>query len=264
MAATDYLEEKMLNHVLIAGVASPANVYLAVGTNSPSEDGTWTGEISGNGYDRQLIEFTAPATDEGGITSIKNENKIRFAQATGNWGTITNYAIIDNSSGGNILDYGDLNFIVNKGDTLTIDGRQLEVTLSAFSDYLQKKLLSHFFRGESYSKPTTFVAACTQLPTYDKTGSTISEPSSGYARKQHSGSSNWNAATQVTDTAHSTNNGAITFSQATANWDSVDSFALCDAGSGGNLLFFALASVATVNNGDTASYADASISIDLA
>jgi hypothetical protein len=127
---------------------------------------------------------------------------------------------------------------------------------SSFSDYLENELLDHFLKVGAYTQPTNlYVALYTADPTDAGGGTEVSGGS--YARVNHNA---WNTASG----GSSTNDGAIEFPTATANWGTVTAVGLFDASSGGNLLVWGeLTTDKAVNNGDTASFADEALSIAL-
>lgn len=103
---SNYLEEKLINHVLRNAVYTPpATIYIALYTTDPT-DADVGAEVSttGTGYARQSTTFISP-TD--GVTS--NTNIITFPVATSDWGTIKYVGIRDSLTGGNLLLYGQLN-----------------------------------------------------------------------------------------------------------------------------------------------------------
>lgn len=107
----------------------------------------------------------------------------------------------------------------------------------AMTDYLEKKLLDHALGKAAFTMPTgVFLALCTANPT--ETGSTTGEVStsggSAYARQPITATM---SATDAT-TGTSSNAGAITFAVAGADWGNIAYFAIMDAASGGNMLFF--------------------------
>jgi hypothetical protein len=111
---TNYLENKILDHVLKnTSYTPPATVYLALCTSDPTETGAAGTEVSGGSYARQAAAFGSAS---GGTSS--NSGTITFPTATGNWGTITHFAIFDASSAGNCLYYGALTTskTINTGD----------------------------------------------------------------------------------------------------------------------------------------------------
>ena len=135
--ASDYLEDKLLDHVLRnTAFTSPTTVYVGLFTEGDSagqntdllEEGTLTNEVSGNGYARKAATFSAAS---GG--SITTSGNITFDPASGgNWGTITHIAVLDASTAGNVLFYGTLTTskTIEDGDTFQITAGNLTVTLA--------------------------------------------------------------------------------------------------------------------------------------
>jgi len=107
------------------------------------------------------------------------------------------------------------------------------------SNYLRTQLNTHIFGSSSYTKPTVLaIALCTSEPTVYQTGATIPElpNTSGYARQTLSPSAlHWDINGGIV-----TNLEAISFPQATADWDSVSYLAILDSATwgAGNLLFY--------------------------
>lgn len=144
--------------------------------------------------------------------------------------------------------------------------------MANMSNYLENKLIDFLFRGVAFSAPSTlYVALCTATPTDSSTGSTITEVSGGnYARQSLvSNTSNWsttnadNAATSSGTTGTTTNSTQISWTSVT--WTgTVTSVAICDALSGGNMLFYApLSNSQVVSSGDSISFGINNISIQI-
>ena len=131
--------------------------------------------------------------------------------------------------------------------------------MSAMTDYLENKFVDHVFRTSSFTKPTVLaVALYTAAP--GETGGGTEVSGGAYARIDRPPlDANWNA-TQGGTTGDSSGTGGltdnaadITFPAPTANWGSVTHMAILDALTGGNfLLYGALTTAKTVNNGDPA------------
>jgi hypothetical protein len=107
MAATHYLANRLLNHVLgIAPFTPPHPLYLALGTQLTAEpDGTWPDELQGKGYRRVplcRVKYQ-PALMNWGVV---NAHWIRFPTATEDWGDLPCYAIYDAPEGGNMYLFG--------------------------------------------------------------------------------------------------------------------------------------------------------------
>lgn len=84
--------------------------YLGLSTTTPTVSGTNFTEPSGNGYARKSVaysDFAASAT-QGDPTTLVNDTSIQFAEATGNWGTVTYWGAFSVSSGGSLLAFGQL------------------------------------------------------------------------------------------------------------------------------------------------------------
>jgi hypothetical protein len=112
---SDYLENEILDHILkTTSYTVPTNIYVALYTAAPTDAGGGT-EVSGNAYGR-IAKNTWDAAS-GGAT--ENTGAVTFNQATGDWGTVVAFGLHDNSTGGNLLYWGDLtaNKAVNNGDT---------------------------------------------------------------------------------------------------------------------------------------------------
>jgi hypothetical protein len=103
MSKTNFLENELLDHVLRnSAYTPPTTIYVALFTAAPSDAGGGT-EVSGGNYARQSAAFDVAS---GGAT--QNTSEIAYPVATGNWGTITHFALFDASSGGNMLYHAPL------------------------------------------------------------------------------------------------------------------------------------------------------------
>lgn len=131
--------------------------------------------------------------------------------------------------------------------------------MGAMSDYLENKLIDHVFRATAFTMPAAIhVALLTAAPSDTGGGTEVSGGS--YARVAVAPSvANWKSTNGTTSGASSgtggttTNAAAVTFPAPTGNWGVITHFAIYDASSAGNLLFWgALTLPKTVNNGDSA------------
>jgi hypothetical protein len=131
--------------------------------------------------------------------------------------------------------------------------------VSAFSDFLENKLVDHVLRNTAYTMPTTiYVGLYTAAPSDAGGGTEVTGGS--YARVQVGPSTTaWNATQGGTAGASSGTGGQtanaadITFPAPSANWGTVTHFGIFDAVSAGNLLFHAaLTASKVVNSGDAA------------
>lgn len=126
---SDYLENHLIDHILRNRAwARPVGLYVALFTVPPTDAGGGT-EVSGGSYARILVApsdtnwqstqgTTSAVASSGTAGRTANGNSVVFASPTGNWGSITHFAIFDALTGGNLLGYGPLNQIkaVNNGD----------------------------------------------------------------------------------------------------------------------------------------------------
>lgn len=131
--------------------------------------------------------------------------------------------------------------------------------MSAMTDYLENKIIDWLLRGQAYTPPATvYIGLLTAAPSDSAAGTEVSGGS--YARVAvTSNATNWNSSDGDNDAASTGSDGTtendvgITFPAPTANWGSVTHFGLYDAASGGNLLIWsALTTAKTINNGDAA------------
>lgn len=151
-AASNYLENEVLDHVLgkttrdftspstlvlalFSGTASDVLAALEAGTSSTSGTGNWGHyEINNGSYTRKAVSFN---TASGG--SATNNGDVTFPAATANYdntagsgSTVTCIAVLDNTSGGNVLFYGQLDNskeILN-GDTFQVSDTNLTISLA--------------------------------------------------------------------------------------------------------------------------------------
>ncbi len=130
-AASDYLEDKLLDHVLgNTAFTQPSNIYLALFTadtgleaNSPSAEIS----TSGTAYGRQSVSFAASSSG-----SASTSATVTFSAATANWGTVTHVAVMDASTSGNVLFYGAVTTskTIESGDTFQVSSGNLTVSLA--------------------------------------------------------------------------------------------------------------------------------------
>lgn len=118
--------------------------------------------------------------------------------------------------------------------------------MSKASNFLESAVLNHFFRGQSVTAPATvYVALYLSDPTDYDTGTEVS--GAGYARQQII----FAEPSQVSERGQITNQDAIYFPVAKANWGNVTHFGIRTASSGGNLLASAPLNIAKeVSQGD--------------
>jgi len=102
--------------------------------------------------------------------------------------------------------------------------------MSAFTNYLEQQLIGCTLLGSTFTSPTTIYVGLATA--FSSDGSTITEVNTGsYARQPI-------PFTPVSGSVAS-NNGDVTFPQATADWGTITHTILYDAVSGGNPLYWA-------------------------
>ncbi len=127
---TDYLEDKVLDHVFGGNAyTAPTNLYVALYTVSPGDDGTGGTEVSGGAYARQTATFNVSGSSP---TEATNAAAIEYPTATADYGTVVACAILDASSGGNMLAYATLTSskVVSTGDVFRFDQNDLDISLA--------------------------------------------------------------------------------------------------------------------------------------
>lgn len=129
-AASNYLENKILDHVLTATAYTQPARYIALFTADPGEAGSFTNEVStsGTAYARQAVTFAAASSGSSATNAT-----VTFPTATANWGTITHVAIVDGDTegAGNVLFYGAVTTskTIETGDTFQISSGNLTISL---------------------------------------------------------------------------------------------------------------------------------------
>ena len=111
----------------------------------------------------------------------------------------------------------------------------------SFSNYLETEILDHVFGGNAYTAPSTlYLSLHTANPDEDGSGAEVS--GGGYARQSM-------AMTVTGNTA--SNDSAVEYPTATANYGTVTHVGVYDASTSGNLQCYAsLTSSKTIETGD--------------
>jgi hypothetical protein len=135
-AASNYLENKILDHVLKnTAYTQPSNLYLAlfnnVSTNTAAnlEAGTLTDETStsGTAYARKAVTFAAASSGTAATSAT-----VTFDAATASFGTITHVAVMDAITSGNVLFWGAVTTskTIDTGDTFQVTSGNLTISLA--------------------------------------------------------------------------------------------------------------------------------------
>ena len=125
-AMSDFVENATINQVL-RGVAYPggSTIHVALFT-TPTDDAGGGTEVFGGGYQRTVVASFDPPT--AGTTT--SSSTTIFPTATGNWGTLTHFALFDAQVGGNMLYHGELTApkTTNAGDSFVLSPGNITIS----------------------------------------------------------------------------------------------------------------------------------------
>lgn len=227
-------ENLWLDHILKVAVFTPTgDIYLALSTADFTEDGSGAAEPVAMNYSR--TDLATPFGEVAGTVArqIKNDALITCPTASGDWGTITHWAIFDHITAGRLLAYGafDVGKSVTNGQTPKVAIDEIVISVPTHTTYgmttfcANEMLDMTFLDGNPAYTPTgIWIAMATG--NLNDAGSQANEcaPSGAYARKQHEGTANWDtAANSVT-----ANKTAIAFTTATGSWGTVSDYFIID------------------------------------
>lgn len=122
---------------------------------------------------------------------------------------------------------------------------------SGLSQYAEAKIVDHSNGKTSWTMPAnSYMALCTNTVTSASTGSTITEANyTGYARYSQAG--NWTAATTGVTPSVGVNTAQINFAACTGGSSTVTFFALCDASTTGNMIWWGTLASVLINTSQT-------------
>jgi hypothetical protein len=126
-----YLANKLLDHSLgKTAFTMPSNAYLALYTAAPNNAGGGT-EVSGNNYSR--VQLTAASLDSASSRTSTNNTAYTFPTASGSWGTIVALGIVDASTNGNLLWWGDAttNQTIGTNNIYTVPAGELDISFTS-------------------------------------------------------------------------------------------------------------------------------------
>ena len=125
---SDYLEDKVLDHVFGGVTYTQPTKHVALYTVAPTDTGGGT-VVSGGAYARQTSNFNVSGTNP---TTATNAAAVEYPTATADYGTVVAVGILDASSGGNLLAYANLTAskTVSSGDVFRFDAGDLDITLA--------------------------------------------------------------------------------------------------------------------------------------
>lgn len=165
MILSDFLENKLLDHILGTASYTPGSLYLALFTGDPGETDATTNEVSGGNYARVAISNNTtsfPNCSESGTPTKTLSVAVVFPTASAAWGTITHWAIYNAASGANNkLAQGAFSAsrVVSTGQTPRVAAGSIIITASnsgggGLTNYAKRKLLDLAFGNQSYTSPT--------------------------------------------------------------------------------------------------------------
>lgn len=243
---SNFGETALVKHLTKETAYSPAaTIYLALATSDPGEAATGASmnEVANSGsYARAAIAFGAASSRR-----VTQSGAVTFPAATGSWGTVTHWAIVDSATygAGNVLAYGALtnSKTIVSGNTPSIATTIVYVELTAstgLSNYFANGFLDRMFRNQAFTIAANYLAFTTSAPTDSSTGSTIVEPSgNNYSRVQINASGGASPAWNAVSGGATDNANTITSPTASGSWGTIVYMAVVDASSTGNMLFYA-------------------------
>ncbi len=128
MSLTNYGENQVLTLFKENMDQSTDFYYLALFTDDPGETGEITNEVSSTdtGYVRQPVTFDTPSNG-----SMVTSAAIEFPTATGDWGTVTHWALCDAETSGNVWWTGSISTpkTIGTGDIYRIPAGYLTLSM---------------------------------------------------------------------------------------------------------------------------------------
>lgn len=269
MSLSNYAENKLLDHIFNTAYTPAATVYLALCTADPTDAATGASmnEVANTGsYARTAISFGAASAK-----AITQSAQVTFPQASGSWGTVTHWAIVDTNTygSGNVLATGALEVSksVVSGNTPSVPNSEVVVTITGnISSVVANKLLDLMFRNTAYSKPNTYLALLTATGADTQTGSTITEPSgNNYSRLQVNVNGGASPTWDLASGGALQNTHALTMPTPSGSWGTVVGAAIVSASSAGDLIIFDNTNVVDqlVGTNDTVQFAIGAFDVSL-
>lgn len=275
---SDYSEGALMNHLFGTAYSRPATVYLALCTADPTDTGTGASmnEVAdANGYARKAITFAAASSRR-----ITQSGAVTFDAASGSWGTITHWAVLDSTThgAGNLLAHGSFSpsFAVVSGNTPSVTSGQVYIEVSAgsgegFTTQLCNWLLDMMFRNQAYAQPATYIALLDSAGAdADTTLTTAGKEATGtdYARVLVNKAGGSSPAWEAVSGGATQNAGEISFpTVGSGGWSTVVGMAIVDGGTlnAGNVLMYDNDQVSdqTPGAGDTVKFSAGALDVSL-
>ena len=133
MSFSTYLESALLNHVFRnTPLTSPASIRIALFTAAPTDAGGGT-EVSGSGYARQTVAFSAPIADPENAArrAVLNSGSIQFETTHTPILSIVAVGYFDALTAGNLIDWTPITAVdLGVGAAIRFPVNSLKVFLS--------------------------------------------------------------------------------------------------------------------------------------
>jgi len=130
---SNYAEDAILDHIVGKTSFTMPTVCVGLATSDPTDAGTGASmnECANTGsYARTATSGLWEAASGG---AIQNGTDITFPEASGSWGTVTHFALLDSASygAGNMLAHGALSAskAIGSGDTPKFAAGDIDITL---------------------------------------------------------------------------------------------------------------------------------------
>jgi len=127
---SNYIENALLDHLFQGNFTPPANIYVALSTTDPTEDGSGITEpLATANYARVATAPTDWNTASNSV--VDNASNIAFPEANSSWGNITHFGLFDANVAGNCVAHGALGAPVAVGanDTPYLAAGNIAVSL---------------------------------------------------------------------------------------------------------------------------------------
>jgi len=100
----DDVERKVLDHIVGKATFAAVTAYVGLSTADPLDDESGLAEPVAMGYARVATAAADwNAAVEGSPSSISNALDITFPEASGDWGTITHFALFNAATGADVM-----------------------------------------------------------------------------------------------------------------------------------------------------------------
>jgi hypothetical protein len=125
MSFSNTYETTVLTWTFTADTATrPTAWYLGLYTSAGGEGAPGT-EVTGGSYVRETVAFTITGN------TASNTAAVEWPTATASWGTVSDIAVLDAITGGNVIAYATLDAAktISTGDVFRVPAGDLDITL---------------------------------------------------------------------------------------------------------------------------------------